>query len=457
MFTQLIIRSGLITLEQYQEILGIRANIEEKLGIRKPIEEIIVERGFLHERVVRNLLQKIGAPQAPPQDAVPESSRESNLLLDGDILDNPPVPPNYRLAQKLGEGSMGAVFKAQHLPTNQDVAIKFLDPRYNTDKEFVHRFLREAKTVSQLQHPNIVRALEYGEHKGIYYFVMEYLRGQSLAKILDTQGRMSAERAVNILLQIARAMQYAHGNGFIHRDIKPENIMVDADHAKLCDFGLIRGNEKETLVTQVGAFIGTPQYVSPEQARGLQDIDGRADIYSLGCTLYHMVIGTPPYAHSNPIVVLTWQATRPFPDPLESAPDLSPKLANAIRQMTAKDRDMRIQSMDILVQKLLEIGEREDADGDLRRMTKTQKRTTKDVASDAEKSKGKRVVGRRRKLRESAVKSRENKMRETGIRKVREPGEKKKSDTKKILWGLVLWIVITAGIGIILVWQMLKL
>lgn len=466
LFTQLLIRSGLITIEQYQEILEIRTKILEQTGVRKALDKIIIDGGFLDEKVVKNLWQKlqyIPSTSLPAPAMVQEPSKEKEIgrLSSEDILDNPPVPPQYRLGTKLGEGAMGAVFKAYQVQDNREVAIKFLDPRYNRDKELLHRFMREAKAISQLQHPNIVKALEVGEQSGVYYFAMEYVPGRSLAKILSEQGRLPEKRSLCIVLQVARALQYAHQNGFIHRDIKPENVMVDeADTAKLCDFGLIRGTEKETLVTQVGAFMGTPQYVSPEQAKGVENLDVRTDIYSLGCTLYHMVTGQPPYAHSNPVVVLTWQATKPFPDPLEVAPNLSNKLVSLIKKMTAKDRDLRVANMESVVQKLEETLENaSEIETTPPRTSSNHKRSTKEISIDTDRTKGKRSTARRRKLKEKeSTSSPSSKLRESSssyisYKKLRETEEQnKRAQISALAW----WICLCLAIVAVLVWQAIK-
>ena len=352
MFTQLIIRAGLLTIEQYQEALEARSQVAKSTGVHKPLDEIIVARGYLSAKVVENIRQKV-AFKPPTQTVLPaataKSNLQNNLSLMCDVLDNPPAPEGYRLAEKLGEGAMGAVFKGQSLQDNSAVAIKFLDPRYNKNVEWVRRFLREAEAIKHLQHPHIVKAMGSGEHKGYYYLIMEFIPGESVLKILEAQHRLPQLRALAITQQIAQALQYAHAKGIIHRDIKPENILVEYDCAKLCDFGLVRSIESDTMMTRVGSFIGTPHYVSPEQARGLEDIDCRTDIYSLGCTLYHMLVGQPPYPQDNPVVVLTAQATQPFPDPLVLAPELRPKVVSLIRKMTVKDRAMRMANCDLLL------------------------------------------------------------------------------------------------------------
>jgi serine/threonine protein kinase len=364
LFTQLVIRTGLLTLEQYQEVLEARGKIMQSTGTFKSVDEIIVEKKYIEQKVVNNIRQKVGLKPATTISTTPASTTTPNERTtfspdspwQGDILDNPPAPEGYRLAEKLGEGSMGVVFKGYALQNNQAVAIKFLDPRYNKSVEWVRRFRREAEAVKRLQHPHIVNALTSGEYKGVYYLVMEYVPGESLYRILEREKKLSPERALNILKQIASALQEAHKHGIIHRDIKPENILVaPGDNSKLCDFGLVRNTESDTLSTRVGSFVGTPHYVAPEQARGLVDIDCRTDIYSLGCTFYHMLTGQPPYPHDNPIVVLTSQATKPFPDPILLVPDLPGKISALIRKMTAKDRSLRMNNSDTLLQAIEDV------------------------------------------------------------------------------------------------------
>lgn len=464
LFTQLVIRAGLLTLEQYQEVLEQRSKIMQRTGNFKPVDEIIIERGYLETKVVDNIRQKVGLKPAGPAAPAPSvmQSQSFESMWTGEIMENPPPPAGYRLAEKLGEGAMGVVFKGFSLNTNQAVAIKFLDPRYNKNVEWVRRFRREAEAVKHLQHPNIVSALTSGEHKGLYYLIMEYVPGESLAKILDREKKLPSGRALHILQQIASALQYAHKHGIIHRDIKPENILVaPGDIAKLCDFGLVRNTESDTLSTRVGSFVGTPHYVSPEQARGLVDIDCRTDIYSLGSTFYHALTGQPPYPHDNPIVVLTSQATQPFPDPTALVPDLSPKIAAMTRKMTAKDRALRMANTDILLQAIEEIRKNPHPAAD-----SAPKEGSKDAVSDTARlaRKNQRFSNTRRRLPTYTAAAAGKKSRDSGItaakksREIEVPASKKAHDDEdafsaheerygKFDWLILLGILFTlAGI-----------
>lgn len=457
LFTQLIVRSSLITMEQYQELLGVRAKIIEQTGEIRPLDEIIVEQGYLNEKVVDNLRRKVGYPprvlKLPPKASASQAGgTKKNLQLPTFLATDdtglwqsntpsvPPAPPGYQIGEKLGEGAMGTVFKCLHTAQNREVAIKFLDPRYNEDSELLRRFMREARAAQNLQHENIVSALESGEHQGFYYLVMEYLQGRSLADVLEEDGVLPQERAVALARQIAQALQYAHEKGFIHRDIKPENIMVTSnDYAKLCDFGLTRAMESGSLMTRVGSFVGTPQYVSPEQARGVEDIDYRTDIYSLGCTLYHMVTGKLPYPHNNPVVVLTYQATRPFPNALDVVPELSPKLGALIYKMTAKDRNQRMPNATELLQAIDDLPSMTpyawESDGSMPKLTKN--------STSSRRHSTRKVVSNKRRLRESSAMS-------PSYRRLRE-NHPETPPTKRTIWPIIIVFVILAAIAIAII------
>ncbi|HEV3236750.1 MAG TPA: serine/threonine-protein kinase, partial [Gemmataceae bacterium] len=214
--------------------------------------------------------------------------------------------PGYQLLEKLGQGSAGAVFKARQLSMNRLVAIKILHPRRAADPGYLARLTREAHLAAKLSHNNIVQAIDVGSIGNVHYFVMEYIEGTTLRKELD-QGRQFPEaEAIDIILQIAQALEHANRRGLIHRDVKPANIVLTADGiAKLADLGMARDTGDDKLArAEAGMTIGTPFYMAPEQILGRSDIDIRADIYSLGATFYHLVAGQPPFPGKDIDVVL---------------------------------------------------------------------------------------------------------------------------------------------------------
>ena len=232
----------------------------------------------------------------------------------------------YHILEKLGEGGMATVYKAYDTRLERNVAIKVLrtDQFIPAQLEMVlQRFEREAKSLAKLSNPNIVNILDFGEHEGMPYLVMEYLPGGTLKKKLGQA--IPWQEAIHALLPVARGLAYAHKHGVIHRDVKPANILISEEDAPiLTDFGiakLLEGTDGHTL-TGSGVGIGTPEYMAPEQGMGASTIDERADIYSLGIVLYEMVTGRKPYIADTPMAVVLKQMTDPLPRPTKFVPDL---------------------------------------------------------------------------------------------------------------------------------------
>ena len=248
----------------------------------------------------------------------------------------------YQIIEEIGRGGMAVVYKAYQPSLTRHVAIKVLPPQFTFDQEFVERFMREARSAATLHHPNIITIYDVSEQNGIHYFVMEYIAGKTL-DALAAETPMPLPRVARIIEQVANALDHAHSRGMIHRDIKPSNILVDEnDRPVLTDFGLVRVGQDSKL-TKTGMIVGTPEYMSPEQAKG-EEIDWRTDIYSLGVVLYRMLAGTVPFAGSTPAaVLLAHVAYEPLP---VSQVNLSvPKTVEVVvLKAMAKDRDRRYQS-----------------------------------------------------------------------------------------------------------------
>ena len=246
----------------------------------------------------------------------------------------------------MGRGGMGAVFLAHELALDRDVAIKVLPPDRDHVTDALERFRREARTAARLSHPNIVPLHTFGEVKGLVYFVMGYVRGESLAARVKRSGRLGVEETRRILAEVTDALSYAHAQGIVHRDIKPDNILIDADsgRAMLTDFGVAKAVSLEGTLTATGLVVGTPHYMSPEQAAGRSDIDGRSDIYSLGVMGYAMLAGRLPFDGKTPADVLVQHMTKQ-PPPLQAlAPEAPYALAGALMRCLAKDPAQRWQS-----------------------------------------------------------------------------------------------------------------
>ncbi len=254
---------------------------------------------------------------------------------------------HYELDNEIGRGGMGVVYRAKDRRLKRTVAIKVLPPELAFRSEIKMRFLREAEMAAQLNHPNIVDIYAVDEAGGIVFFVMAYITGDNVAKLLHEHGALSIDQTRRILRDVADALAYAHERGVIHRDIKPDNILIDADSGRpmVTDFGIARAvSEGETRLTATGIAIGTPTYMSPEQAAGERAIDGRSDLYSLGILGYQMLSGEPPFvANSTPAILVKHVSERPTPIEQRRS-DVPPDLARVIMQLLEKDPANRFPS-----------------------------------------------------------------------------------------------------------------
>jgi hypothetical protein len=250
----------------------------------------------------------------------------------------------YRIERLLGRGGMGAVYLAHELALDRDVAIKVLPPDQAGAPMLRERFRREARTAARLRHPNIVPLHTFGEVAGLIYFVMGYVAGESLASRLKRQGRLDPEETRTLVAEICGGLDYAHRHGVVHRDIKPDNILIDDESGAplLMDFGIAKAPTLvESHLTPTGQLIGTPHYMSPEQALGSPDVGARSDLYSLGVVAYEMLSGRRPFDAENPIDALTQRLTQ-TPRPLRSvAPDVPDDLMLAINRCLLKDPEHR--------------------------------------------------------------------------------------------------------------------
>ncbi|MBM4062072.1 MAG: serine/threonine protein kinase [Planctomycetes bacterium] len=251
---------------------------------------------------------------------------------------------DYEILDRVGAGAMGTVFKARHKKLNRIVALKVLKPSLARDTRYVDRLRREARIVASLNHPHVVTGYDLGEEGGYHFFVMEYVEGKSLRALLVERGMFPEEYVLRCGQQIAQALDHAYQRGVIHRDVKPGNVLIDEQgNVKLTDMGLAKGPADLTL-TRDGATVGTPQYISPEQARNPQDVDVRSDLYSLGATLYHMATGAPPF-HGDTMAELITKVLHAAPaPPNEVNPELSSGMSLVLRKLLAKDLRVRYQT-----------------------------------------------------------------------------------------------------------------
>ena len=245
----------------------------------------------------------------------------------------------YRIERLLGRGGMGAVYLAHELALDRDVAIKVLPPEHASTPQLRERFKREARTAARLSHPNIVPLHTFGEVSGLVYFVMGYVAGESLAAQIRRQGPFDSEGARTFLASVCDALDYAHRQGIVHRDIKPDNILIEANSGAplLTDFGIAKATLTDAQLTTAGQLIGTPHYMSPEQAMGKADVGPRSDLYSLGIVAYEMLSGQRPFEAETPLDALTQRLTHD-PRPLGSiAAHVPQDLVHAINRCLQKD------------------------------------------------------------------------------------------------------------------------
>ncbi|MBY4596749.1 serine/threonine protein kinase [bacterium BD-1] len=220
--------------------------------------------------------------------------------------------PGYRILRPIGEGGMASVFLAMQESLDREVALKVMSPALAANPEFASRFLTEGKITAKLQHPNLVTVYDIGSHGSVYYLAAEYIPGGTLKERI-TEGGLDVGHILDIAGDIASGLDFAHQKGFVHRDVKPGNVLFRNDgRVVLADFGIAKAMDGSNSSTVAGASIGTPDYMSPEQARG-EPVDGRSDLYSLGTVLYEMLVGTPPYQASDAFTVALMHVTHPVP------------------------------------------------------------------------------------------------------------------------------------------------
>jgi serine/threonine-protein kinase len=259
--------------------------------------------------------------------------------------------PGYKILGKLGAGAMAIVYKARQLSLNRTVAIKILPKRFSENPEYVERFYKEGQAAGKLNHQNIVQAIDVGEAGGYHYFVMEYVEGKTISDDLVAGNIFEESEALDIIIQVAKALAHAHACSLIHRDVKPKNIMINTNGTvKLADMGLARATtDIEAAQSEAGKAYGTPYYIAPEQIRGKIDIDGRADIYGLGATLYHMVTGRVPFMAEDSADVMRKHLREKLipPDHINTA--LSAGVSEVIEIMMAKQKEDRYSNVEELL------------------------------------------------------------------------------------------------------------
>ncbi|MHC4871073.1 MAG: serine/threonine protein kinase [Planctomycetota bacterium] len=280
-FGDIAVTRGLVTAQELAECRKIRdKKIAEGTSIR--MGEVMMQKGLITK------------PQALDVLKAAHNSIGHRQKIGG-----------YELIEKLGEGAMGAVYKANQISMNRIVALKLLPRSLSSNENIIKRFMREARIVANLNHPNIVRGFEIGEANGYHFFAMEFVDGGSVDDKLKQHKYLEEKETIEIAMQCCKALEHAHNAGVIHRDIKPDNLMLTGDGVlKVADLGLATREDTQAL-TATGNTVGTPYYMSPEQVTGQKNIDLRADIYALGATLYHLCTGEPPFTGSSTPAIMS--------------------------------------------------------------------------------------------------------------------------------------------------------
>ncbi|TML63496.1 MAG: serine/threonine protein kinase [Actinobacteria bacterium] len=278
------------------------------------------------------------------------------------------VAGRYELEELVGSGGMSSVFKARDTLLERRVALKVLHPHFTDDDQYVERFRREARAVASLSHPNIVTILDRGEDEGRQFIVFELVEGRTLKEVLDEEGRLPVARALEIAIQVARGLAFAHEHGLVHRDVKPQNVILNGDgRAKVTDFGIARSLDVQG-VTQSGAVLGTSNYIAPEQASG-QPVDRTTDVYSLGVVLFELLTGEVPFPGESFVAVAMQHVSEPPPSLLDVRPDVPVRVAHAVDRALEKDPPARFLTMDAFAAELqaclAELGSRSDPDADV--------------------------------------------------------------------------------------------
>ncbi|MGL4554136.1 MAG: WD40 repeat domain-containing serine/threonine protein kinase [Gemmataceae bacterium] len=266
-----------------------------------------------------------------------------------------PAVPGYELMEEVGRGGMGVVYRARQMSLDRDVALKVLRIP-DDDPTMLERMQREAQITARLAHPRIVGIFDAGRAGPHFFFAMELVLGTDLQRRVSRDGPLSVADAVTYLRQAAEALAHAHAAGMVHRDIKPSNLMISPAGVKLLDMGLARqaGAAGDSKLTQAGVFMGTPDYIAPEQANDARRADARSDLYSLGCTFFYAVTGKPPYEGDTPLAKLMQHHAGPVASPLKHRPDLPPALVGVLARLMAKNPDDRFPSGEAVVRALAE-------------------------------------------------------------------------------------------------------
>jgi serine/threonine protein kinase len=332
-YGQLAIEGRLISPDQFDSAMD---RVKEA---KKPLSEVLVSDGVIDSQTAERLTK-----------ALRRIVRDERAKSEGGMLVKKQIG-GYKLMRRIGEGGMGEVYLAEQLTMHRTVALKILHGKWADDEEFRKRFLLEARAAGKLSHQNLIQVFDVGKYQGLYYFSMEYIDGVTVDDLIRHEGLLDIDKVIDLTMQVCQALKYLQQHNIVHRDIKPANIMVTKDgQVKLGDFGFIQSVFDSELM-QEGTTIGTPDYISPEQARGERNLDVRSDIYSLGATLFHMLTGKTLYTGSCSKVMRDHIETTP-PKIEDLRKDLPKDLVRIVRKMMEKQPIDRYQAPDEIIKDL---------------------------------------------------------------------------------------------------------
>lgn len=346
-FEELAVENGLVSDAQVQECLaalklaGAESSsdadsfngTEASAASSASMEAIMLAKGFMTEDQVRAVRTAMGR--------LARDEEKGDALRIG----------NYEIIGKIGDGGLGTVYKARQISMSRDVALKVLHKKWLGDEEFKKRFLLEARLAGRLSHQNLIQVYDVGRDRGVYYFSMEFIDGETVEDMIDRVGPLETPDAIDITVQIMHAINYIKQWDIVHRDIKPGNMMMTRKkQVKLGDFGFVK-SKLDPVISTEGEVLGTPDYISPEQAMGADNIDWRSDQYSLGCSLYHMLTGKPPYEGSGSSV-MRQHIKSELPDPRTINNKIPDPVMVILERMMAKNPNDRFQDAAHLIEDL---------------------------------------------------------------------------------------------------------
>ncbi|MBN1809391.1 MAG: serine/threonine protein kinase [Planctomycetes bacterium] len=395
-FGRMAIAKGWITPDQLAECLNVQRRMQEH-NLYPNIGDIMVEKGLLTQEQVKELLSDQGktllkcpacgakynvsaydperhhlqckvcaAPLEPARKVVVTSvdgqidaerkgkkaRQPGTTTTIGRIIREGDVVAGYRIEKQIGQGGMSRIYLAKQVALERAVAIKVLPPYLAEEAKLINRFLKEARALAKLEHPNVVQIMDLGRARNQYYMVMQFIDGETVNEIMAKRGPFEPGWAAKVMKDIASALGYAHRRDILHRDIKPGNIMVTKEgFVKLLDFGLTKNLQSTTNLTTEGMVIGTVHYMSPEQAAG-ERLDNRSDLYSLGTTWYEMVSGRPPFEGDNPWSILLKHRNEPAENVRSHNSKVPRKMAKIIMRLLEKDRNRRPATAEELISEI---------------------------------------------------------------------------------------------------------